>query len=339
MKKTILLISLFVLLVKVNAQNSFPVNDNVVIKQQTAGVFRAYDVVNFNNFTVSRQEATTDASGQFWLKDANGNYKVMIRSNNMPSSIAGELVIGQYALASTGNKLYVNGASEFNGIITGNDNITIKQVPGSFRSYDVINSNNHVVSRVEATLDASGQFWLKDADGNYKVAIKSNNSPSSIAGELIVGKYTTISTGKKLYINGDSQITGSMGIGTNDTKGYNLAVAGKAVAEEIKVMIQSSWPDFVFESEYKLPSLLEVEKHIKKTGHLMNIPSAKEVEENGIFLGEMNSKFLQKIEELTLYAIEQEKKIIALEEALVEIKLQNKKLIEVQKRLEKLEDQ
>ena len=45
MKKTILLISLFVLLVKVNAQNSFPVNDNVVIKQQTAGVFRAYDVV------------------------------------------------------------------------------------------------------------------------------------------------------------------------------------------------------------------------------------------------------------------------------------------------------
>jgi hypothetical protein len=76
--------------------------------------------------------------------------------------------------------------------------------------------------------------------------------------------------------------------------------------------------------------LKEVENHIKEKGHLKDIPSAKEVEKNGIFLGQMDSKLLQKIEELTLYTIQQEKKIKELESL-------NTKFIKLQKRLEKLE--
>lgn len=64
-----------------------------------------------------------------------------------------------------------------------------------------------------------------------------------------------------------------------------------------------------YSSLHNLPTLEEVENHIKEKGHLKDIPSAKEVEKNGIYLGEMDSKLLQKIEELTLYTIEQEKKI------------------------------
>jgi hypothetical protein len=79
-----------------------------------------------------------------------------------------------------------------------------------------------------------------------------------------------------------------------------------------------------------LPTLNEVENHIKEKGHLKDIPSAKEVAENGIYLGEMDSKLLQKIEELTLYTIAQEKKIKELETL-------NTKFIELQKRMEKLE--
>ena len=104
--------------------------------------------------------------------------------------------------------------------------------------------------------------------------------------------------------------TGNLGIGTSDTKGFKLGVLGKIAAEEVKVAIYNNWSDFVFEKDYELPTLNEVEKHIKEKGHLKDIPSAKEVAENGIFLGEMDSKLLRKIEELTLYTIQQQKEII-----------------------------
>jgi|GEM_PF-605848 len=101
--------------------------------------------------------------------------------------------------------------------------------------------------------------------------------------------------------------TKNVGIGTIDPGIWKLAVNGEIRAKEIKV--ETGWSDFVFEKDYKLPTLQEVEEHIKEKGHLQDIPSGKEVEENGIFLGEMNSKLLQKIEELMLYTIEQQKEI------------------------------
>ncbi|GGD07566.1 galactose-binding domain-containing protein [Hyunsoonleella pacifica] len=90
---------------------------------------------------------------------------------------------------------------------------------------------------------------------------------------------------------------------------YQLAVAGKIISEEVKVKLQSVWPDYVFDETYKLPTLKELQDYINQQGHLPNIPSAKEVEENGVLIGQMNAKLLEKIEELTLYIIQQEKKL------------------------------
>lgn len=101
---------------------------------------------------------------------------------------------------------------------------------------------------------------------------------------------------------------GNVGIGTTTTGTHKLAVEGSIGAREIKVMA-SGWSDFVFKKEYNLPTLAEVEKHIAEKGHLKDIPSEEDVLKNGINLGEMNSKLLQKIEELTLYSIQQNKKI------------------------------
>jgi len=100
---------------------------------------------------------------------------------------------------------------------------------------------------------------------------------------------------------------GNVGIGTA-TPNTKLAVNGNIRAKEIKVET-ANWPDFVFAKDYVLPTLQETEKHIKKNGHLPGIPSATEVEKNGIELGDMNKRLLQKIEELTLYLIEQKKEI------------------------------
>ncbi|WP_165819332.1 hypothetical protein [Flagellimonas aquimarina] len=78
-------------------------------------------------------------------------------------------------------------------------------------------------------------------------------------------------------------------------------------AEEIKV--ETGWADYVFKENYDLPTLEEVEKHIQEKGHLINIPSAEEVEENGIQLGKMNKLLLEKIEELTLYTLQQQEEM------------------------------
>ncbi|MDD7886047.1 hypothetical protein [Flavivirga sp. 57AJ16] len=129
---------------------------------------------------------------------------------------------------------------------------------------------------------------------------------------------------------------GIVSIGTvNRQPGYKLAVNGNIKAKEIKV--ETGWSDFVFENNYKLPTLKEVEQHIKEKGHLKDIPSAEEVAKNGVFLGEMDAKLLQKIEELTLYTIAQEKRMNKLEEENETLKVINSKLLELQGRLEKLE--
>ncbi|PWB21463.1 hypothetical protein DCO46_19825, partial [Flavobacterium sp. HTF] len=91
-------------------------------------------------------------------------------------------------------------------------------------------------------------------------------------------------------------IGGSVAIGTTTTGTHKLAVEGSIGAREIKVQA-TGWSDFVFKKDYKLPTLEEVENHINEKGHLENIPSEEEVLKNGINLGEMNSKLLQKIEE------------------------------------------
>ncbi len=124
--------------------------------------------------------------------------------------------------------------------------------------------------------------------------------------------------------------SGNVGIGTTDTKGFKLGVQGKIAAEEVKVAVYANWADFVFNKDYNLPTLKDVEQHIKDKGHLKDIPSAEAVKKNGIFLGEMDAKLLQKIEELTLYTIQQQKLIELQEEVL---KTQAKAIQELQEKI------
>ncbi len=151
-----------------------------------------------------------------------------------------------------------------------------------------------------------------------------NSSINFYRGLSTTGGYVTINTS-----NNTEQVRitneGAVGIGTTETGSHKLAVEGSIGAREIKVEA-SGWSDFVFENDYKLPTLQEVEQHIEDKGHLQDIPSAADVAENGIFLGEMDAKLLQKIEELTLYTIQQEKEIERL-------KLIEKRVLEIEELL------
>lgn len=103
---------------------------------------------------------------------------------------------------------------------------------------------------------------------------------------------------------------GRVGIAGVSNPAYALDVNGTIRAKEVRV--ETGWADFVFEPDYNLPSLKDVESHIKAHKHLPGIPTEAEVKKNGASLGEMNVKLLQKVEELTLYMIQQNKEIESL---------------------------
>jgi hypothetical protein len=102
---------------------------------------------------------------------------------------------------------------------------------------------------------------------------------------------------------------GNVGIGTEDTKGYKLAVNGNAICEKLVVKSKANWPDYVFNADYKLPSLTELEQYIYQYRHLPDVPSADDVAKDGLSVGENQAALLKKIEELTLYVIELNKKL------------------------------
>jgi hypothetical protein len=112
----------------------------------------------------------------------------------------------------------------------------------------------------------------------------------------------------------DLIVKGVVAIGTpitSYTNNYSLAVNGKIGAKDIQIE-SKSWPDYVFASDYKLPSLSEVEQYILKNRHLQDMPSAEEVSKNGYSVSEVETAMLKKIEELTLYIIELQKQVDSL---------------------------
>lgn len=97
-------------------------------------------------------------------------------------------------------------------------------------------------------------------------------------------------------------------------------MTGGILADSVRVARVSDWADYVFDEAYDLPSISQVEEFIKANKHLPNIPSAKEVAENGIEFGDINRRLLEKIEQLVLYVIGQEKRIEAQANQIAELK-------------------
>ncbi|WP_153799689.1 hypothetical protein [Foetidibacter luteolus] len=143
-------------------------------------------------------------------------------------------------------------------------------------------------------------------DGNEIYSDGSLNIGVAPSGTLAFGPVdatTSFSGAFRVFGNGN------VGIGTNDTKGYKFAVNGDAVFTKVVVKSYTTWPDYVFEPSYKLPSLQYVEQYINTNKHLPDVPSAADIENQGVDLANTQAALLRKIEELTLYVIELKKEV------------------------------
>ncbi len=208
-------------------------------------------------------------------------------------SVTGNVGLG---VAPGTNKLSVAGDSYFNGLLTA-ENVTVKQNLTLQGAFSVTGPFGIGVATPEAQLHVNG-------DGKFDGNVTANKiivNAIEIAGS---GQ----SSGTGLNLGDNLIVNGSVAIGTTKVSGYKLSVNGKIRAsDDIKVYLESEWSDFVFNKDYKLRTLEEVSQYINKNGHLPEMPSAEVVKKDGIDLGAMDAKLLQKIEELTLYMIEMKK--------------------------------
>ena len=134
----------------------------------------------------------------------------------------------------------------------------------------------------------------------------------NIGGKILLGNSESVGavmavTGNKIGI-GTINPTEVLSVVGNISSVGNLSVNGNITSKKVKVT-SLGWADYVFEPAYKLPSLKQIEAHIAKYKHLPDVPSAKQVEEDGLDLGSSQATLLRKIEELTLYVIEQNKRL------------------------------
>jgi filamentous hemagglutinin family protein len=202
------------------------------------------------------------------------------------------------------------------------------KITGNANSY-ILNGNVGIgTANPAAKLDVNGSIYsnasiLSDNFGGYSGGDTKLTTNTGGTANLLF--YTQLSEKLRITANGN------VGIGTT-TPDQKLTVNGTVHSKEVIVDTNIA-PDYVFQkyytgksdlkSDYRMPTLPEIENFTKKNNHLPGVPSAKEMQEKGISLGEMSNVLLQKIEELTLYAIEQNKKVQSQQEEIECLKSEN----------------
>jgi hypothetical protein len=286
----------------------------------SAGIF------NVNN-TTADYSFQTNGTARFTVHNTSGNFGVGV----VPTATSQRLEVNGNALAT---QLW-SSSGTFNS--TGTSNVVLA-TNGTGR-LTILNTSGHVgigatpterlhISGGNILLDNGSTPTLFTGTGTtelnrYLLLVNSSGLQScsglKAGGILVSDTYAYASPSKN-----DLIVKGKVGIGTPFTtnpNSYALAVNGKIGAKDVQIEAASTtWPDYVFAASYKLPSLSDLEEFIATHKHLPDVPSATSVEKDGYSMSELDATLLKKVEELTLYIIEQQKQIDALKK-----KIENRK--------------
>jgi len=284
-----------------------------IIANGNVGIGTETPTAVFNTVGSLRFENLADATGPAYMlgTDAGGN----VYEYPVPSGGSGGGTYDFDWLKPDGSvPMSINDAKYTNGFIGFNTQNPTANIHA-----------NGTVRFENLTNGATASFMLgTDANGNvseYPVP-----APEFDSDWLKLDNTVPTSINDNIYTNGKVAINTNLiptRSGTEDVTAYSLFVKGGMLTEEVRVSLESEWADYVFKKGYKLQTLNEVEQHIREKGHLKNMPTADEVRNNGIELGEMNRLLLEKIEELTLYILDVNKKV---ENQELEIKRLKRKL-------------
>jgi hypothetical protein len=166
---------------------------------------------------------------------------------------------------------------------------------------------------------AFGKLTVQTTNNTYGISHlgEGGNILATRMGGTSAGIGTFSNTHMRIFANGNSAITitgsnGNVGVGI-EFPANKFEVNGTIRCKEV-IVETTNWPDYVFKNDYKLPLLSDVEKYIKQNNRLPNIPSDKEMEKLGLHLGDTQKQMMEKIEELTLYLIDANKRIEQLEQ-------------------------
>jgi hypothetical protein len=276
-----------------------------------------------NETTIQMYEtgsSPVDDEIDFYTSDGTLRHKIF--DNNLSSSSAyGYLtILPRYDLTGSGIGTVLIGGNEMVsntvgiGITPGSSTLSIQGSSGtSFDLHETGTANwNDVIS-----------FYT--SGGTQRHLIFDNNTDDGTYGNLVIWPRYDLSGGSSsgtLEVVGNQTISGTVRIGTQQSGAglpdavfgnYQLSVDGQIVSQELIVQV-SSWSDTVFSDEYRLKPLAEVQNYIQQNHHLPDVPDECDVTQHGVSVGKMNATLLKKVEELTLYTIQQQKQIDELKE-------------------------
>lgn len=282
------------------------------------GQYSGYNNIASDNTFVGQHSGSGNTTGTFntFIGENSGDYNGVGSKN---------VALGASAYYYGGGDQNVVIGEEAGYHLTGSGNVFIGYQAGY--GYDANGSNKlYIANSSTPTPLIYGDFSTKQLGINALPGTYTLNVGGPINATDVLVNGVSVGGDASYWTKAGSNVTTNynIGVGTtlaNNPNGYTFAVNGKIGAKEVQIENTSStWPDFVFKPEFKLRPLRDVESFIKDNGHLPEIPSEKQVKEEGIKVAEMNAKLLQKIEELTLYLIEANRRIDNLTSEVKELK-------------------
>lgn len=267
-------------------------------------IMNADNMSGFTNFGIGQSVLNSVTTGygntgigaNVLLGNTTGIENISIGNESLRYNVtgSGSVAIGTVALAlSTAGKNTAIGWQAGAAVTTGIGNTFL----GFYSSVHVTGSNNTIIGGSAGY----NEVGITSGSGNTILGSNVNGLSPTLTNHIILAD----GVGHQRLVADDA---GNIGIGTGNPDA-KLTVAGTIHSSEVKVDTSIPTPDYVFNADYELMTLQEVEKYIDKNHHLPEIPSAAQFAKEGINLGEMNTRLLKKIEELTLYLIEKEQQL------------------------------